>query len=475
MKLLPKQNNAVYYLKDEETTELVYGGAAGGGKSALGCIWLIECCQKYPGSRWFMGRAVLKKLKETTLKTFFDESTKLNVNDQWEYKENKGLIKWLNGSEIVLLELKYYPKDPDYDYLGSLEVTGGFIDEIPQIKFKAWTTAKSRIRYRLKDYCFECGCQEKKEVLEHKTIGDITIPDKWICSNGHTTTGVIPKLLGTCNPSKGWVYKFFFKAWRLTQLPIFRKFIQSLPSDNPYLPESYILVLDQMDEASRQRLKLGNWEYDDDKSAMISYEAIMDYWNPGHIERGGTRYLTIDVARKGKDKTVWRVWEDRLCVKRYQMPIGKITAAIEKTKEIQRAWKIPNSKTIADEDGVGGGLVDGVGCHGFVNNSKPLWDAEAEDGDINYMNLKTQCSVRIAKRIEAREMGELSENEEVQEMTSEEMEQIKRDDMDQDGKIKLVKKDVIKANIGRSPDEWDSIMMREFFDLEETDSFVIST
>ena len=71
MKLLEKQEQAVYYLKDSETNEFIYGGAAGGGKSALGNLWLIECCQKYPGSRWLMGRAKLKTLKETTLATFF--------------------------------------------------------------------------------------------------------------------------------------------------------------------------------------------------------------------------------------------------------------------------------------------------------------------------------------------------------------------------------------------------------------------
>ena len=49
MELLPKQEHAVFYLNDKTTTEIIYGGAAGGGKSALGCLWLIEMCQTYEG------------------------------------------------------------------------------------------------------------------------------------------------------------------------------------------------------------------------------------------------------------------------------------------------------------------------------------------------------------------------------------------------------------------------------------------
>ena len=61
-----KQRLAFDYLNDNETTEVFYGGGAGGGKSYLGCCWLIISCLKYKGSRWLMGRAVLKSLREST-------------------------------------------------------------------------------------------------------------------------------------------------------------------------------------------------------------------------------------------------------------------------------------------------------------------------------------------------------------------------------------------------------------------------
>jgi phage terminase large subunit len=149
MQLLKKQQYAVFYLKDSTTKEILFGGGAGGGKSALGCLWLIESCQKYPGSRWLMGRAKLKALKETTLVTFFDLSSQLGISEQWEYNAQSGTINWLNGSQIILKDLFLYPSDPNFDSLGSLEITGAFIDEVSQINYKAWQIVQSRIRYKI--------------------------------------------------------------------------------------------------------------------------------------------------------------------------------------------------------------------------------------------------------------------------------------------------------------------------------------
>jgi len=71
----------------------------------------------------------------------------------------------------------------------------------------------------------------------------------------------------------------------------------------------------------------------------------------------------------------------------------------------------------------------------------------------------------MAAKIQAREVGEMVADSSVIDIVTEEMEQVKQKDIDKDGKIALVSKDIVKQNIGRSPDEWDSIMMLYWFEL----------
>ena len=377
-----------------------------------------------------MGRAKLKSLRETTLNTFFELSSKLQLQNQFNYNSQNSTINFTNGSQILLKDLFLYPSDPNFDSLGSLEITGAFIDECNQIVHKAWQIVLSRCRYKLKEF------------------------------------GLTPKLLGTCNPAKNWTYKEFYNPNKNNTLPNNRKFIQALPTDNPNLPQSYLDSLLSLDKVSKERLYFGNWEYDDDPSALIDIDSIVDYFNPNHIERTGKMYMTIDVARKGKDTTVFRVWDDWLCIYRFQIDKSDLTVVVDKGLQLQKKYNIPLSQIVADEDGVGGGVVDFFKCKGFVNNSTPL-------NDENFNNLKSQCGFKMAKKIVDRECGEICDNTAVMNITIEEMEQVKQKDIDKDGKIALVSKDIVKQMIGRSPDEWDSIMMRYYFELNKRNFFVV--
>jgi phage terminase large subunit len=206
MHLSINQTRAFDLLEDRQTTELLYGGGAGGGKSMLGCLWLITVCSSYPGTRWLMGRSELKNLKQTTLKSFFEVTSKLNLKTGVDFSYNQGSssIFFSNGSEILLKDLYAYPSDPEFDGLGSLEITGAFVDECNQITEKAKAIVKSRIRYKLDEH------------------------------------GIVPKMLMTCNPAKNWVYQQFYKPFKSNTLSREKAFIQSLVTDNPFISKHYI-------------------------------------------------------------------------------------------------------------------------------------------------------------------------------------------------------------------------------------------
>lgn len=425
MVLLPKQDNAVYFLKDRITKEIIYGGAAGGGKSALGVLWLIEQCQTYPGTRWLMGRSKLKTLKETTLNTFFELSSNLKISNQFNLNNQSGVIYWNNGSEIILKDLYQYPADPNFDSLGSLEITGAFVDECNQISYKAWQIVTSRIRYKLTDY-------------------DLT-----------------PKILGTCNPSKNWVYSKFYIPSTNKTISQNKTFIQSLPTDNPYLHPTYLESLLALDETSKQRLYYGNWAYDNDPASLISFDKINDVFTNDFVE-SGQMYISADIARYGSDKMVICVWSGFRVVEIFTLDKSSITQTAEAIRGLALKYKVPNSNIIADEDGVGGGVVDVLQCKGFVNNSKPL---KEENQIMEYQNLKTQCYYKLAEKIQRNEIYIDCNDGYTQDLIIKELEQVKRDKIDNDGKLRILPKEKVKELIGHSPDYTDALMMRLWFEL----------
>jgi PBSX family phage terminase large subunit len=443
-----RQLEVLGYLNDPNIKHIVFGGGAGGGKSFIGCYWVLKNCFKYPGTRWLIGRKELKRMRTTTLKTFFDMLSDFGIKDYFHHNENHGIITCKTGSEIFLVDLDYMPSDPEYERLGGYEVNGAFIDEAGEVKSKCFFALLARLRYKV-----------------HSEV------------NG--------KVLMTCNPSKNFLYRDFYIPWEEDKLSAHCRFVPALAKDNPFLPRSYIRDLENIkDKDTYERLVNGNWHYDDDPARMLTFDEINDlFTNP--VKGTGKGYISCDVARFGSDKTVVIVW-DGMVAKIYRRNVldkSSVKEVVERLEKVENEFGVQRSHQIIDEDGIGGGVVDfHKGCKGFVSNSQPYKSAadkrqERVNSVIsqNYANLKAQCSYKFVELVKRGEIRIETDDNSLQQTIAEELAELKRNKVDTDNKLSVMPKDKIKERLQRSPDFLDALVMRMFFEVKPVQSFVIAT
>jgi phage terminase large subunit len=421
-----KQKQAAKYWIDKETFEIIYGGSKGSGKSYLGCSLIFGDAFIYPETHYFIARQQLNDLRKFTIPSIHEVFNTWGVTpDYYKFNGQDNIFTLYNGSKVYLLEAKYLPSDPQYYRFGSMQMTRGWIEEAGQIEEEAKNNLSASIgRWKNDEY------------------------------------GLTAKLLETCNPSKNYLYKDY-KLNKDGKLPIHKKFIQALPTDNKSLDSGYLENLYRtLSKNEKERLLYGNWEYDDDPSALCDYNKILDVFSNDFESLSGDKYITADVARLGSDKMVIGLWNG-FRVKIYEFEKKRITESYEFIDKLRRDNDVPLSHVICDEDGVGGGLVDMLNCEGFVNNSKAL-------NNENYSNLQAQCAYKLANRVNSNGLYIEDADVSQKEYIIEDLEQIKQKDMDMDGKKAIVGKDMIKSLIGRSPDYRDMLLMREWFELSSS-------
>lgn len=427
MKLNKKQTKAFDYLEDDETEEVLYGGAAGGGKSILGSYYLAKQANKYNETRWLMGRENLTTLKETTLISFFKvcKMQGLIAGTHFRYFDNpKNYILFPHtGSIILLKDLGWYPADPDYDELGSLEITGAFIDESPQIRAKAKNIVKSRIRHLVTHY------------------------------------GLKPKCLYAANPSKGWPYTEFYKPFKDGTLPKDKKFVQAFVDDNQDIDKSYKQNLLKLPQNIKERLLYGNWEYDDDPAILCNYDAICDCFTNEHAERG-QKAISADLAMQGRDRFVSGYWNGL----NVTVDIDKLKATgksieLDLSEQMKRR-KVGHSQTIADSDGLGAYLES------YLTGIKEFHGGATAINKEEYGNLKSECAYELAAKINARELKIICTPEQ-KEIIIEELGVLKADNVNADErKKKIINKEKQKELLGHSPDYLDMLIMGMYFHVQ---------
>lgn len=224
-----------------------------------------------------------------------------------------------------------------------------------------------------------------------------------------------------------------------------------------------ILSLEEVEQAKKDLptkifKELYEAEASEDDGQLINNESIVKTFSNTHLQ-GGVKYITADIARLGKDKTVIFVWDDFNVVEVKEYDISRIDFIVSEIKELQIKYNVNNNNTIVDEDGVGGGVVDYLKCNGFVNNSTPIKVNGLKD---NFAGLKDQCYYYLAEKINRNEIY-VNCDEKIERHLTEELEMVRLPKEIDTSKIKLLSKDEIKKKIGRSPDYSDALMMRIWF------------
>lgn len=441
------QQLAVNLFNDDDTLEAVFGGSGGGGKSVVIGLLAFLRCKQYPGVREGIGRKDLSQLKKTTLTTLLGKVHQIMGVSQSDFHQGQdGTITYKNGSQIIPIELDCYPSDPDFNRLGSLEITDMFIDEVGELLEASYNAIKSRVgRWKNDEY------------------------------------NITPKLISTCNPSQNFVRQYFYDVYEKMgggdiqrwqdgftikngkKIPAYRAFIRASVYANPFIEKSYIENLKRLPDKERRRLLDGDWRYADSENSLFKsglLEKATCFKLPEPSEKFN-KFIGCDVADGGKDHTVFSLIDNGILIS-------------QKISQVQMNWdktsKLPLSRLMADEliefaqrngftqresshiavecNGVGVGIRDMLKDRGW---SISEYVATHKSRSENYYNLMLDMdSGEIQMYNELLGLDELKK-----ELTAHTYSMSNQ-------QPDVLKKEKLKAVLGKSPDEADSFMIAAY-------------
>lgn len=157
----------------------------------------------------------------------------------------------------------------------------------------------------------------------------------------------------------------------------------------------------------------------------------------------------------GDDRTVIVLWSGLHAEKFVVLKHSPINEIVDTIRKLAQSNGVRLSNILVDEDGVGGGCVDFLKCKGFINGSKSIRD--------NYLNLKSDCYFKIGELITSNSITFEPTHKDI---IVKELEMVRREKIDNDGKLRVTNKDELKKKHGISPDFADAIMMRAYYELK---------
>lgn len=267
----PTPKQAMYH--SSNAYEMLYGGAAGGGKSCATVMEAFKLCMKHPKTFAYLFRRTYVELKDTLLR---EAMSKLPMNIL-RYNKSEHNIYLPNGSVMCFRHCNH--EDDVINYQGA-EIHWLFIDELTHFTKTIYDFLKTRVR-------------------------------------SAAELGINPLIRCTSNPGgvgHGWVKQYFIddiEPFKVNKKEVYSEvlrkseirtiqYIPAYATDNPHLAESYIFELEQKPERLRRALLNGDW-------TVFEGQAFMEFIdNRQHYQ--DRRYTHVIEPFRIPDTWKQRVW-----------------------------------------------------------------------------------------------------------------------------------------------------------------------
>jgi hypothetical protein len=227
----PTPKQAMFHAS--KANEILYGGAAGGGKTKALIMDALFRCLKWPDTTAVVFRRTYNELNDTDIK----EAKQSYPMKLATYNEGRHEFKLINGSKILFRHCEH--EADKYNYSG-IEIQFLYFDELTSFEQGVYDFLKTRLRAK-------------------------------------KTLNVVPIVRSASNPGNighGWVKKLFVDAGpymsiqeqeiyseALHKSKIIRtQYIPALATENPFITEDYIFQLETKPDALRRALLNGDWD-----------------------------------------------------------------------------------------------------------------------------------------------------------------------------------------------------------------------
>lgn len=251
-------------------------------------------------------------------------------------------------------------------------------------------------------------------------------------------------------------------------------------ADNPYLSRAELEAIksDYVNDPTAYKQEI-EAEYVENTGALFRYTSVLDVFT-NTVVKTKNRYLIIDVADDGTDKTKFSFWEGLEEYRRETFSRLNTEGIINQAREYAAQERIPYSNMLVDAIGVGAAvasssLLDGI--VGFKSSYAPIRTDISpvqlpnvhyrKDAPLTsvYRNLRSQCIFLLADHVNNHKIASRVTGQH-KEAIIEELPAY-QDVSAGDGKRMATPKEDVKELIGHSPDDSDTWIMRMYFVIRE--------